>query len=85
MCWSQNGPKDVTVIRHKRRGCANGSPGAPAAYRLHAAHCVEIAARTADIENKLTLLDMASAWPLLAEQAEKNSETVYETHGIQHD
>jgi hypothetical protein len=57
----------------------------PAAYRLHAAHCVEIAASTADIENKLTLLNMACAWPLLAEQAEKNSETVYETHGIQHD
>ena len=62
----------------------------PAAYRLHAAHCVEIAgveiaASTADIENKLTLLNMARAWPLLAEQAEKNSETVYETHGIQHD
>ena len=54
----------------------------PAAYRLHAAHCVEIAASTADIENKLTLLNMACAWPLLAEQAEKNSETVYETHGI---
>ena len=32
-----------------------------------------------------TLLNMARAWPLLAEQAEKNSETVYETHGIQHD
>jgi hypothetical protein len=43
----------------------------PAAYRLHAAHCVEIAASTADIENKLTLLNMARAWPLLAEQAEK--------------
>ena len=28
-------------------------------YRLHAAHCVEIAASTADIENKLTLLNMA--------------------------
>ena len=42
-----------------------------AAYRLHAAHCVEIAANTSDIENKLTLLSMARAWLLLAEQAEK--------------
>jgi hypothetical protein len=51
-----------------------------ATYRLHAAHCMEIAANTADIKNKLTLLDMARAWLLLAEQAEKNSETfvVYE-------
>jgi len=30
-----------------------------------------MAASTADIENKLTLLNMARAWPLLAEQAEK--------------
>jgi len=43
----------------------------PAAYRLHAARCVEMAASTADIENKLTLLNMARAWPLLAEQAGK--------------
>jgi hypothetical protein len=39
------------------------------------------AAHTADIENKLTLLNMARAWLRLAEQAEKNIETVavYET------
>ena len=43
----------------------------PATYRLHAAHCTEIAANTADIENKLTLLGMARAWLLLAEQAER--------------
>ena len=47
-----------------------------AAYRLHAAHCTEIAARTADRENRLTLLSMARAWLLLAEQAEKNNETI---------
>jgi hypothetical protein len=40
----------------------------PAAYRLHAARCVEMAASTADIETELTLLNMARAWPLLAEQ-----------------
>jgi hypothetical protein len=43
----------------------------PATYRLHAAHCTEIAANTADIKNKLTLLGMARAWLLLAEQAER--------------
>jgi hypothetical protein len=47
----------------------------PAAYRLHAAHCTEIAARTAD-RNRLTLLSMARAWLLLAEQADKNNETI---------
>jgi hypothetical protein len=43
----------------------------PATYRLHAAHCTEIAANTADIKNKLTLLGMARAWLLLAERAER--------------
>jgi hypothetical protein len=47
-----------------------------AVYRLHAAHCTEIAARTADKENRLSLLNMALAWLLLAERAEKNSNTV---------
>jgi len=50
-----------------------------AIYRLHAAHCMEIAAKTADKENKLTLLNMARAWLLLAEIAEKSSKTTYET------
>ena len=45
-----------------------------AAYRLHAAHCTD--ARTADRENRLMLLSMARAWLLLAEQAEKNNETI---------
>jgi hypothetical protein len=51
----------------------------PAIYRLHAAHCMEMAARTADTENKITLLNMARAWLLLAEKAEKFSKTTYET------
>ena len=50
----------------------------PAAYRLHAAHCIEIAAHTTNTENKLTLLNMARAWLRLAEQSEKN---IYETSG----
>jgi len=40
---------------------------------------MEIAAKTADKENKLTLLNMARAWLLLAEIAEKSSKTTYET------
>jgi hypothetical protein len=47
-----------------------------ATYRLHATHCIEVAGKSADLENKLSLLNMARAWVLLAEQAEKNSENV---------
>jgi hypothetical protein len=52
-----------------------------AAYRLHAAKCIEIAHRSSDLESKLVLLDMAQSWLALAEQAIKNGETVlvYET------
>jgi hypothetical protein len=52
-----------------------------ARYRLHAAHCVELAERISDAENRLALLAMAKSWLALAEQAVKNSETVlvYET------
>ncbi len=46
-----------------------------AAYRLHAAHCAEIAQRTSDRERRVSLLKMSRAWLRLAELAEKNSET----------
>ena len=50
-------------------------------YRLNATHCVEIAHDIADRERKATLVAMAQAWLMLADQAEKNSEIslVYET------
>jgi hypothetical protein len=52
-----------------------------AAYRLHSAHCLNLAHRTSVGENRLLFLAMAGAWQKLAEQAIKNSETVlvYET------
>jgi hypothetical protein len=52
-----------------------------ARYRLHAAHCVELAERISDAGDRLALLAMAESWRALAEQAVKNSETVlvYET------
>src|SRR5436190_11666965 len=52
-----------------------------AAYRLHSAHCTEIAHRSRDPEIKLALLSMAQFWLKLADQAVRNSETVlvYET------
>lgn len=52
-----------------------------ARYRLHAAHCVELAEKISDAEGRLALLTMAKSWIALAEQAVKNGETalVYET------
>jgi hypothetical protein len=47
-----------------------------AVYRLHAAQCIGIAHRSADLKNRLTLLDMAQSWLALADQAMRNSETV---------
>ena len=62
-----------------RSGWAMAAREHPAIYRLHAAHCMEMAARIAHTENKITLLNMARAWLLLAEKAEKSSKTTYET------
>jgi hypothetical protein len=52
-----------------------------ALYRLHAAKCIDLARNSTDSETRLTLFDMARSWRMLADQAEKNSETVmvYET------
>ena len=50
-------------------------------YRRHAADCIALARTATDTAAKLKLLDMARGWLLLAEQGEKNGETilVYET------
>jgi hypothetical protein len=50
-------------------------------YRLHAADCIRLAQSIAEAAGKLSLLDMAQAWIVLAKQAEKNGQTVlvYET------
>ncbi len=50
-------------------------------YRTHAAQCIKLAQSIGELAGKLSLLDMAQAWIALAEQAEKNGETVlvYET------
>jgi hypothetical protein len=59
-----------------------GSEQAAALYRLHAAQCINLAQRSTDTQSRLALLDMARSWRMLADQAEKNSQTdipVYET------
>jgi hypothetical protein len=52
-----------------------------ARYRAHAAACVRFAQTVADIGGKLSLLDMAGRWLALAEEAEKNRDSllVFET------
>jgi hypothetical protein len=77
--WWNLQPISVFIARFARSGWAMAAREHPAIYRLHAAHCMEIAARTADTESKITLLNMARAWLLLAEKAEKSSKTTYET------
>jgi hypothetical protein len=49
-------------------------------YRSHAAKCISVAQNTPDIQSKLTLLEMARGWLLLADRGLKNSQTsvVYE-------
>jgi hypothetical protein len=51
------------------------------AYRLRAKNCTQLAHNATDADSKMLLLDMARAWLVLADQAEKNSATtlVYET------
>jgi hypothetical protein len=44
-------------------------------YRSHAAKCISVAQNTPDIRSKLTLLEMARGWLLLADQGLKNSRT----------
>jgi hypothetical protein len=51
-------------------------------YRLNATQCVETSHKAPDSETKLGLLNMAHAWLVLAEQADRNSDVptlVYET------
>jgi hypothetical protein len=44
----------------------------PAAYyKLYAANCAEMAAESSDPGRRASLLEMAQAWRILAERAEK--------------
>ena len=49
-------------------------------YRANASKCAGLAKNASDIQSKLTLLEMARAWLLLADRALKNGQTclVYE-------
>ncbi len=42
-----------------------------ACYRLHAAHCLEIARELENPGRKIALLNMAQTWIALADQVEK--------------
>ena len=58
-----------------RDGMSDSERVKAAAYRLHAAHCAEMAQRAADHEGRASLVMMSSAWLQLAELVEKNSES----------
>jgi hypothetical protein len=64
----------ATLRRVERSGSALWNE-AVARYRLHAAHCVDLAEKTPDAGGRLTHLAMAQSWLVLAERAAKNSET----------
>jgi hypothetical protein len=44
-------------------------------YRQYAASCLDIALRTADENNRTSLLIMAEAWSVLADHAEKTADS----------
>jgi hypothetical protein len=46
-----------------------------ATYRLHAAHCSEIAQKSSDDEARASFTNMSVAWLRLAELADKNRES----------
>jgi hypothetical protein len=50
-------------------------------YRRNAIDCLRISENTSDADSRAALLELARAWQLLAEQADRNSRTdvVYET------
>jgi len=52
-----------------RRGKANMPSGE---YRRYAAECLRLAENFTDAEDRMRLIDMAMAWLLLAQQAERN-------------
>jgi hypothetical protein len=52
------------------------SDGLGVVHRVHAATCIMLAQKTADLQSKIALLDMARAWLALADQHDKNSRTM---------
>ena len=53
-----------------------GEPMSGEEYRRYAAECLQAAELVQDQASRGKLVDMAAAWLRLAEQAEKNSQTV---------
>ena len=67
-------PPTVFVKRHTWGPKKRGMSGRANLYRVHAAECMKVAQTAHDLEDKQAFLDMATAWLILAEQADKNSE-----------
>jgi len=60
------------IPAQQRRIMSSGEKAAT--YRLHAAHCAEIAHRSSDPQARASLTKMSVAWLRLAELAETNRE-----------
>ena len=59
------------VAVHQKEASGAGVPRERAAtYRLHAAHCTELAQRISDPKGRLSLLEMSRMWLRLAELCE---------------
>jgi hypothetical protein len=48
-------------------------------YRVYAAKCFDLACETENSESRLALLEMAKAWRILADQADKTGQERHNT------
>ena len=84
---NKSAPPPFQTSGQLRRGIGMSSTGSAEYYRAHAAQCVGLAHKAPDHETRLWLLDMAQAWLVLAEHANKNMgapASIYETPEQQH-
>jgi hypothetical protein len=71
----------AAVRQEIRRGLGLMSRERAAVYRLHAAHCTELAQTISDPKGRLSLLEMSRMWLRLAEmiEAEQSAAAIAES------
>jgi hypothetical protein len=70
-----NPGQGIALVAVQKHGA--GMSGEKAAvYRLHAAHCTELAQRISDPKGRLSLLEMSRMWLRLAEMSEAEQSAV---------
>jgi hypothetical protein len=75
LCNAESRCRSFKLCVERRMGDWMSGSERVAAYRLHAAHCAEIAQRSSDPEASASLIKMSVAWLRLADLAQKNSES----------